>query len=211
MSGGGIIPPRRSETYTTQEPDGTFVTHTTTVREKYKEDNVLAIGGGKINDRYCCSPEGILRIAEIIIGLVIVSLITSVFGPGPFKGILFGQTIILIFTGIAFCFTFMLLVGYFFNLHRTHLDFFPWRVFDIFFSIICAIFFFIFCILEAYYSTGAWSNNCNDIGGDGFIHNGCRMIYEWAFAAFFCFLLCILYAASAFLARKKRNFDDDFE
>ena len=137
--------PRRAEAYTTQEPDGTFVTHTTTVREKYEEDNVLAFGGGKLNDRYCCSPEGILRIAEIVIpastvlafwsptfqviGLIIVSLITSVYGPGPFKGILFGQTVILIVTGIAFCFSFMLLVGYFFNLHRTHLDFFPWRIF----------------------------------------------------------------------------------
>uniref|UniRef100_A0A9J2Q820 Uncharacterized protein n=1 Tax=Ascaris lumbricoides TaxID=6252 RepID=A0A9J2Q820_ASCLU len=37
--------------------------------------------------------------------------------------------------------------------------------------------------VEAYYATGAWANNCNDIGSDGFIHNGCRTIYEWAFAS----------------------------
>uniref|UniRef100_A0A915MZ75 Uncharacterized protein n=1 Tax=Meloidogyne javanica TaxID=6303 RepID=A0A915MZ75_MELJA len=38
-------------------------------------------------------------------------------------------------------------------------------------------------IVEAYYSTGGWANNCNDIGGDGIIHNGCRLIIEWAFAS----------------------------
>ena len=48
---------------------------------------------------------------------------------------------------------------------------------------IASIFFLIFSCLEAYYSTGGWANNCNDIGGDGIIHNGCRLIIEWAFAS----------------------------
>uniref|UniRef100_A0AC34R1V1 Uncharacterized protein n=1 Tax=Panagrolaimus sp. JU765 TaxID=591449 RepID=A0AC34R1V1_9BILA len=58
-------PPTRTEAYTTQQPDGTFVTHTTTVREKIVEDTELTFGGGQINERYCCKPEGILRIVEI--------------------------------------------------------------------------------------------------------------------------------------------------
>lgn len=61
-------------------------------------------------------------------GLLIVSLIVSVYGPGPFRGILFGQTFLLIFAGIAFCFSFIFLVVFFFNLHESHLDFWPWRV-----------------------------------------------------------------------------------
>lgn len=63
-----------------------------------------------------------------IVGLIIVSLITSVFGTGPFKGILFGQTFLLLFDSIAFCFTFIFLIVFFFNLHKTHLFFWPWKV-----------------------------------------------------------------------------------
>ena len=37
--------------------------------------------------------------------------------------------------------------------------------------------------LQVNHFAGAWSNNCNDIGSDGFMHNGCRWIYEWGFAA----------------------------
>ncbi|KAE9552645.1 hypothetical protein FO519_004124 [Halicephalobus sp. NKZ332] len=200
-------PPVKQESFTTQQADGTFVTHTTTVREKIVEDTELTFGGGQINERYCCKPEGILRIVEIIVGLIIVCLITSVYGPGPFKGVLFGQTILLIFAGIAFIFSFMLLVGFFFNLHLTHLDFFPWRAFDFVWSIICVVNFLVFGIVEAYYATGAWSNNCNDIGGDGIIHNGCRMIIEWGFASFFCFVNAVLYGISALLARRKKAYE----
>jgi hypothetical protein len=102
----------------------------------------LGCGPGTLNKRYCLEPIGILRIVEIvswfllivyfhqfffqIISLIIISLLTSVFGPGPFKGILFAQTLIMIFDGVALCFTFIFLLVYFLNIHRTHLDFWPW-------------------------------------------------------------------------------------
>lgn len=209
-------PPIQQQCYTRQEPDGTIVT--TTVQTKYVEPRSvrttryvdettteLGCGPGILNTRYCLEPPGILRIAEIVIALIIISLITSVFGPGPFKGVLFGQTFIMLFTGIALCLTFIFLLVYFFRLHRTHLNFWPWFESDLFFSVLAAIVFMIASFLEAYYSTGAWSNNCNDIGGDGIIHNGCRLIYEWAFAAFFCFVLSVLYALSAVFAHHERN------
>ncbi|MFH4981988.1 hypothetical protein AB6A40_008697 [Gnathostoma spinigerum] len=117
----------RHETYTSTEPDGTLVTTTTRTQTKYGYERVYGCGPGPLNEAYCCSPMGLLRIAEIIIGLVIVSLITAVYGPGPFKGILFGQTFLLIFAAVALCLTFMYLVVFFFELHRTHLEFWPWR------------------------------------------------------------------------------------
>ena len=215
-------PIRPQQCYTRQEPDGTIVT--TTVQTKYEgtrphgggtnymEESVteLGCGPGTLNKRYCLEPIGILRIVEIIICLIIISLLTSVFGPGPFKGILFAQTLIMIFDGVALCFTFIFLLVYFLNIHRTHLDFWPWSKSDFYFSVVASLVFLVASFIEAYYSTGAWSNNCNDIGGDGVIHNGCRLIVEWAFAAFFCFVLCLLYALSAFLAHqdereKRRN------
>ncbi|VDM31990.1 unnamed protein product [Toxocara canis] len=51
------------------------------------------------------------------------------------------------------------------------------------FSLCACITYIVMGFVEAYYATGAWANNCNDIGSDGFIHNGCRTIYEWAFAS----------------------------
>ncbi|EYC16970.1 hypothetical protein Y032_0032g2595 [Ancylostoma ceylanicum] len=173
----------RREVYTTQQPDGTYVTTTTRTQTKYAEDKVYGCGMGQTNKYYCLGPHGLLRILEIFLCLVVISLITSVFGPGPFKGILFGQTLLLIFAGVAMCFTFIFLIVYFFTLNETHLDFWPWRTTDLVFSATCCFSFIILAIVEAYYSTGSWSNNCNDIGSDGFIHNGCRIIYEWAFAS----------------------------
>jgi len=191
------------EFYTRQEPDGRIV-H---VRTKYVEDREFGCGPGTLNERYCCRPDGIIRIVEIIVALVIVSLITSVFGPGPFKGILFGQTLLIIFDGVAMCITFIFLVVYFFNLHETHLRFWPWSHSDCVFSVIASVLFLMFGLIESYYSTGAWSNNCNDIGGDGVIHNGCRLIFEWAFSSFFCFVNSIFYAFSAFLANRSRHYE----
>uniref|UniRef100_A0A915DDM3 MARVEL domain-containing protein n=1 Tax=Ditylenchus dipsaci TaxID=166011 RepID=A0A915DDM3_9BILA len=104
-----------------------------------------------------------------IVGLIIISLITSVFGPGPFKNILIGQTFLMIFDGVALCLTFIFLIVYFFNLHITHLHFWPWNVSDLIFSTVAAITFVVLGLLEAYYATGAWSNNCNDIGGDAYL------------------------------------------
>uniref|UniRef100_A0A1I7VAJ6 Cation_ATPase_C domain-containing protein n=1 Tax=Loa loa TaxID=7209 RepID=A0A1I7VAJ6_LOALO len=46
----------------------------------------------------------------------------------PFKGILFGQTFLLIFAGIAVCFTFIFFIVFLFQLHETHLDFWPWKI-----------------------------------------------------------------------------------
>jgi hypothetical protein len=43
---------------------------------------------------------------------------------------------------------------------------------DYLFSMIASVSFFILGIIEAYYSTGVWANNCNDVGADGVIHNG---------------------------------------
>ncbi|VDM79812.1 unnamed protein product, partial [Strongylus vulgaris] len=170
----------RREVYTTQQPDGTYVTTTTRTQTKYAEvlpeslssfsnyskklllfqDKVYGCGIGQTNKYYCCGPYGILRILEIVsadllsliysyklyffqlLCLILISLITSVFGPGPFKGawrllkhyayplilgILFGQTLLLIFAGIAMCLTFIFLIVYFFTLNETHLDFWPWR------------------------------------------------------------------------------------
>ncbi|KAH7727745.1 Protein K04G2.9 [Aphelenchoides avenae] len=193
--------------YTTQQPDGTVVTTTTRVRNKYVEDEEYGCGPGTINQGYCLKPEGILRLLEILFGLIIICLVTSVFGPGPFKGILFGQTLLLVFDSIAFTVTFIFVVVYFFNLHVTHLKFWPWSITDFVVSIVAAIFFFILGIIESYYATGAWSNNCNDIGGDGVIHNGCRIIWEWVFAAIFCFVNAVLYAVSAVIARRERHYD----
>ncbi|KAI1721691.1 membrane-associating domain-containing protein [Ditylenchus destructor] len=198
---------QRQESYTQQQPDGTVVTTTKTVRSKYVEDTEYGCGPGTLNERYCCKPVGIIRIVEIIVSLIIISLITSVFGPGPFKGVLFGQTFLMIFTGVALCLTFIFLIVFFFNLHQTHLFFWPWHVSDFIFSIVAAITFLILCFVEAYYATGAWSNNCNDIGGDGIIHNGCRLIYEWAFASFLCFVNAVLYAISAGLAHRERHYE----
>ena len=59
-------PPVKQETFTTRQPDGTFVTHTTTVKEKIVEDTEFTFGGGQINEEYCCKPEGIVRILEIV-------------------------------------------------------------------------------------------------------------------------------------------------
>ncbi|CAJ0594939.1 unnamed protein product [Cylicocyclus nassatus] len=172
---------------------------------KYAEDKVYGCGMGQTNKYYCCGPYGCLRILEILLCLIVISLITSVFGPGPFKGVLFGQTLLLIFAGVAMCFTFIFLIVYFFTLNETHLDFWPWRTTDLVFSATCCFSFIILAIVEAYYSTGSWSNNCNDIGSDGLIHNGCRLIYEWAFASFLSFILACLYGVSAFLASRDRS------
>ncbi|XGW20985.1 hypothetical protein V3C99_004165 [Haemonchus contortus] len=195
----------RREIYTTQQPDGTYVTTTTRTQTKLHEDKVYGCGIGQTNKYYCLGPHGILRILEIFLCLVVISLITSVFGPGPFKGVLFGQTLLLIFAGVAMCFTFIFLIVYFFTLNETHLDFWPWRTTDLVFSATCCFSFIVLAIVEAYYSTGSWSNNCNDIGSDGFIHNGCRLIYEWAFASFLAFVLACLYGISAFLASRDRS------
>ncbi|EPB66875.1 synaptophysin / synaptoporin [Ancylostoma ceylanicum] len=181
----GLVEMERREVYTTQQPDGTYVTTTTRTQTKYAE-------GLKNLDK--------LHILQFLC-LVVISLITSVFGPGPFKGILFGQTLLLIFAGVAMCFTFIFLIVYFFTLNETHLDFWPWRTTDLVFSATCCFSFIILAIVEAYYSTGSWSNNCNDIGSDGFIHNGCRIIYEWAFASVRC---PSIYRPTLFLTEKLR-------
>uniref|UniRef100_A0A0R3RMY4 7TM_GPCR_Srx domain-containing protein n=1 Tax=Elaeophora elaphi TaxID=1147741 RepID=A0A0R3RMY4_9BILA len=59
-------------------------------------------------------------------------------------------------------------------------------------------------LIEAYYSTGAWANNCNDIGADGIIHNHCRTIYEWVFASLLSFFNGFLYGINAFLAHRNQ-------
>ncbi|KAF7639080.1 hypothetical protein Mgra_00001605 [Meloidogyne graminicola] len=189
--------------YSRQEPDGTILT--TTVETKYSREipsriylkngenirninrSIISYEEGSLNIKFCFEPFGVLKILEIIICLIIICLLTVVYGPGPFKGILFGQTIIMLFTGLILCLTFLIL--------------------DLLMSGIASICFLIFSCLEAYYSTGAWSNNCNDIGGDGIIHNGCRLIIEWAFAAFFCFILFVLYAASTFFAAREHKYE----
>uniref|UniRef100_A0AC35TGZ9 MARVEL domain-containing protein n=1 Tax=Rhabditophanes sp. KR3021 TaxID=114890 RepID=A0AC35TGZ9_9BILA len=201
----------KREIYTTTQPDGTLVTTTTITKSLHEQDIEYSFGKGELDKQYCCRPQGALRIVQIILGLIIISLIVSVYGPGPFKGILFGQTILLIFAGIAFCITFIYLVSHFFNLHESHLDFFPWKSVDVVICGVAAIFYLVMGFLEGYYATGAWSNNCNDIGGDGIIANNCRLIYEWLFAAIFCFINAILYAISCFLITKKRSYDDDDE
>ncbi|GMT28320.1 hypothetical protein PFISCL1PPCAC_19617 [Pristionchus fissidentatus] len=194
----------RVDTYTTKAPDGTYVTTTTKTHTKYDEDMVYRFGRGTLNKKYCMSLPGIARICEILCALMIISLIVSVFGPGPFKGVLFGQTIVLIFVGVALCLSFIFLIVYFFNLHETHLDFWPWRITDMVFCSLAALFYFVFAFVEGYYATGSWANNCNDIGSDGIMHNGCRLVFEWAFAAFLCFVCGGLYAVSAFCASRMR-------
>ncbi|CAI5440428.1 unnamed protein product [Caenorhabditis angaria] len=195
----------RREVYTTQQPDGTYVTTTTREQTKFKEHSVWSCARGPTDKYYCMGPHGILRIIEIFLCIVIVCLIVSVFGPGPFKGVLFGQTILLIVASVAMLLTFIFLIAYFFTLHLSHLDFFCWREADLLFNVTCSILFFILSFIEAYYSTGSWSNNCNDMGSDGFIHNGCRIVYEWAFAAFLTFILAIFYALSAFFSYRNRH------
>uniref|UniRef100_A0A0K0DHS0 MARVEL domain-containing protein n=1 Tax=Angiostrongylus cantonensis TaxID=6313 RepID=A0A0K0DHS0_ANGCA len=162
----------RREIYTTHQPDGTYVTTTTRTQTKYHENKVYGCGMGQTNKYYCLGPHGILRILEIICVLMI-----------GLCSVLFGQTLLLIFAGVAMCFTFIFLIVYFFTLNETHLGFWPWKTTDVVFSSTCCVSFIILAVVEAYYSTGSWSNNCNDIGSDGFIHNGCRLIYEWAFAS----------------------------
>lgn len=60
------------------------------------------------------------------------------------------------------------------------------------FSMTACFAYFILGFIEAYYSTGAWANNCNDIGSDGIIHNHCRTIYEWVFASVMIFFILYL-------------------
>ncbi|VDK18813.1 unnamed protein product [Anisakis simplex] len=177
------MPTIREETYTTTEPDGTLVTTTTKTKTRYVREREFYCGRGTLNGAYCCRPAGILRILEIIIGLIIVSLISSVYGPGPFKGILFGQTFLLVFASVALCISFIFLIVFFFNLHESHLEFWPWRISDFLFSICACITYIVMGFLEAYYATGSWSFECSDTGSDGYINNGCRTIYEWVFAS----------------------------
>ncbi|MFH4977374.1 hypothetical protein AB6A40_004083 [Gnathostoma spinigerum] len=78
---------------------------------------------------------------------------------------------------------------------------------DFIFCTVAAVLYLIIGFVEAYYATGAWANNCADIGSDGIRHNGCRTIYEWAFASLFCFINSGLYAISAFLAARMESVD----
>ncbi|MCP9260475.1 Synaptophysin / synaptoporin [Dirofilaria immitis] len=168
----------RQETYTrTQPTDTAIMTTTKRIAIFYRIENIILV---------------------VIIGLLIISSIVSVYGPGPFKGILFGQTFLLIFAGIALCFSFIFLVVFLFELHETHLDFWPWKISDFMFSMTACCSYIILGFIEAYYSTGAWSNNCNDIGSDGIIHNHCRTIYEWVLASLLAFFNGFLYGISAF-------------
>ncbi|CAJ0566133.1 unnamed protein product, partial [Mesorhabditis spiculigera] len=201
--------PRPAEIYTTAQPDGTYVTTTTKETTRYREDEVYSCGLGRTDSSRCLHPMGILRMCEIFLVLVTISLITSVYGPGPFKGILFGQTMLLIFAGLCLCVSFIFLIVYFFALDESHLDFWPWSLTDLAFSATASIFFFIMTVIEGYYATGSWANNCNDIGSDGFLHNGCRFVYEWAFAALMCFLLGCLYGVSALFAHRSRFNEND--
>lgn len=197
------MPTVREETYTTAQPDGTLMTTVAKTRTQYVYgDNEIRIGRGPISKRYLRKPSVIVRAVEVVLGLVIVALIVSVYGPGPFKGVLFGQTFLLMLVGIAICVSFIFLVVYFFKLNETHLDFWPWQLSDFTFSLAACVLLLAMAFVEAYYATGAWANNCNDIGSDGIIHNGCRTIHQWAFAAFLCFVNAILYGISAFFARQ---------
>lgn len=58
--------PVKQDTYTVQNPDGTFVTTTTTVKTKVNEDVAYGFGPGTVNKNYCFTPEGIIRIIEIV-------------------------------------------------------------------------------------------------------------------------------------------------
>ncbi|VBB31982.1 unnamed protein product [Acanthocheilonema viteae] len=164
----------RQERYARAEPIGTTATTTMT----------------KIDD------GGHLQNREYYFG--------QVYGPGPFKGILFGQTFLLIFAGVALCFSFIFLIVFLFELHQTHLYFWPWKISDFMFSMTACASYIILGFIEAYYSTGAWANNCNDVGADGIIHNHCRTIYEWVFASLLSFFNGFLYGISAFLAHRNQ-------
>uniref|UniRef100_A0A0R3RNF1 MARVEL domain-containing protein n=1 Tax=Elaeophora elaphi TaxID=1147741 RepID=A0A0R3RNF1_9BILA len=113
----------RQDMYTPAQPVGTTVT---TVKPDL-QNREYYFGRGTLNGTYCCQLAGVLRILEIAMGLLIISSIVSVYGPGPFKGVLFGQTFLLIFAGIALCFSFIFLIVFLFELHETHLDFWPWK------------------------------------------------------------------------------------
>ncbi|VIO97199.1 Uncharacterized protein BM_BM17681 [Brugia malayi] len=195
----------RHEIYTrAQSADDTIAPTNAKTDNENLQNREYYFGRGDLNELYCCQMAGVLRILEITIGLLIVSSIVSVYGPGPFKGILFGQTFLLIFAGIAVCFSFIFLVVFLFQLHLTHLDFWPWKISDFMFSMTACPSYIILGFIEAYYSTGAWSNNCNDIGSDGIIHNHCRTIFEWVFASLLSFLNGFLYGISAFLTRRNQ-------
>lgn len=208
-TGGNILTTSVEAKYSREIPPTIYSRNGDNIRQRsfsYMEYDKYE--SNRLNLKYCFGPSGVLRIIEIIICLIVICLLTVVYGPGPFKGILFGQTLIMLFTGFTICLTFLILLAYFFNLTKTYLNFWPWTKSDILLSSIAAIFFLVFSCLEAYYSTGAWANNCNDIGGDGIIHNGCRLIIEWAFAAFFFFILFVLYAASAFFAARECKYEE---
>ena len=57
---------RKSETYVTQQPDGTTVTTTTKTQTRVKEEKVWRCGRGNTDKYYCMGPHGILRIIEIV-------------------------------------------------------------------------------------------------------------------------------------------------
>ncbi|VDM94782.1 unnamed protein product [Thelazia callipaeda] len=200
--------PVRQEMYTgAQQGNSKNVEGKTT---NHLRDREYYFARGPLNGSYCCRPAGIIRIMEImmgifqVIGLVILSLIVSVYGPGPFIGILFGQTFMMIFAGAAVCFSFIFLIVFLFELHETHLYFWPWRTSDFTFSMTACFSYVILGFIEAYYSTGAWSHHCNEIGSDGIIHNHCRTIYEWLFASFLSFFNGFLYGLSAFLVHRNQ-------
>ncbi|VDK87592.1 unnamed protein product [Onchocerca ochengi] len=165
--------PIRQDMYTRAQPTGTTVATITKTDSEQLQDREYYFERGTLNRAYCCQPAGLL----------IISSVVSVYGPGPFKGILFGQTFLLIFAGIAVCFSFIFLVVFLFQLHETHLDFWPWKISDFMFSMTACFSYFILGFIEGYYSTGAWSSNCNDIDSDGIIHNHCRTIHEWVLAS----------------------------
>lgn len=65
---------------------------------KREDIQVIGCGPGQLDTHYCMGPHGILRLIEIVCALshqnqlfqflclVVICLIVSVFGPGPFKG-----------------------------------------------------------------------------------------------------------------------------
>ncbi|VDO69783.1 unnamed protein product [Onchocerca flexuosa] len=73
------------------------------------------------------------------------------------------------------------------------------------FSMTACFSYLILGFIEGYYSTGAWSNNCNDIDSDGIIRNHCRTIYEWVLASLLSFFNGFLYGISAFLAHRNKS------
>ncbi len=62
-----------------------------------------------------------------VVGLIVIACVSSVLGTGPFVGILFGQTYVLVAVAVCICITFAMLVALFFQLHLTYLDFFPFK------------------------------------------------------------------------------------